>query len=65
MFAENKLFWMTFREGLLLIVNAVEIGLKSAGLLSGPTTSEIRAWWKEQNKQNIIVSMPKENATVE
>lgn len=60
MFTSHKLFWMSFRQALLQIVDAIERELRGAGLYVGPTTSEMRAAWKDAQKQNIIADIQKE-----
>jgi hypothetical protein len=56
-FAEHKVFWMSFRMALLQIVNAIEVELRTAGLYVGPTTSEMRAAWKEIQKKPIAIDI--------
>jgi hypothetical protein len=58
MFADNNLFWLGVRRLLLDFINLLEVELRKAGVYDGPTTSEIRAWWKKQKQE--AVALPNE-----
>ena len=42
----SRQFWMSLRQALLMIVHGLEeeLGIE-------PRTSELRKWWKKQNRQ--------------
>jgi hypothetical protein len=48
---------MSFRQALLQIVNGIELELRTSGLYTGPTTSEMRAAWKEMQKRPIAIDI--------
>lgn len=44
-------YWMSYRQALLAIIEALEQELIRLGVMKGPTTSQIRKLWKESQRQ--------------